>query len=438
MFTSIGMSTALLILGVALFIILVYRGVHTGVAALTGAALIALGTKEGILASLITTFAGGVGTFVVMMFWVFTASGLLAYVMQETGASESIGQKMVSWLGIDRAPIVLAVTTTLLLLAGVGTYVYIMAVLSASLMAAANLPRKIGLYACVGIAPAISFCLPVANVPNSLPTKFLGTSTFSAPLLGIATSIVGLVLFFIYLNYVVKKARKNGQGYDGPEVSVDVTAGKKDLPNFWLSIAPIVIVIVLAVVFQNVAKIDPTSSVALAQFCGAIFVIVTNWGRCKKIKFSKIFSRGCTDMWPFLVLAGCVMGFGLVCQKTTCFDYLIKAIFSVKLNPYVTVWISVALVAGLCSDGIAAMMMWLGMFGAQYAAMPNVNPGALHRLLVCTTQTYDSLPQSQSTAISISVFGLTHKEAYSGIFVTTVIIPTIFSLFCMACCIIFY
>jgi H+/gluconate symporter-like permease len=130
-------------------------------------------------------------------------------------------------------------------------------------------------------------------------------------------------------------------------------------------------------------------------------------------------------MWPFLVLAGCVMGFGLVTQQTASFGYLVEKIFSLQLNPYITALVSVAIVAGLCADGISAMMMWLGMFGAQYAAMPNVNPHALHRLLVCTTQTFDSLPHSQSTAISLSIFKLTHKEAYGGVFVTTVIIPTI-------------
>ncbi|HHV12016.1 MAG TPA: GntP family permease [Clostridiales bacterium] len=436
MFTSIGVSAALLVIGIVVFVLLCYKGVHTGIAALIGACIVGISTPDGLLSSIFTTFAGGVGTFVVQMFFVFTAAGLLGYVMQETGASESIGKKMTSLLGVDRAPYILAITTTILLIAGIGTYVFIVVVLSVSLMSAANLPRRIGLISCIGIAPAISFCLPLPNVPNSLPTAFLKTSTFSAPVLSICTGIVGIVLFFLYLHYTVKKARKNGEGYDGPEVAKAEEA--KDLPPFSTSMAAILVVVILALVFQNVFKIEPTWSTALAQFSGAVFVILTNIKRCKNIGFVKIFSQGSTGMWPFLLLAGCVMGFGLVTQQTASFDWLIQKIFSVQLNPYITACISVAFVAGLCADGISAMMMWLGMFGAQYAAMPDVNPHALHRLLVCTTQTFDSLPHSQSTAVSLSIFGLTHKEAYGGVFVTTVIIPTIFSLFALAGCIIFY
>ena len=99
--------------------------------------------------------------------------------------------------------------------------------------------------------------------------------------------------------------------------------------------------------------------------------------------------------------------------------------------------ISVAIIAGLCADGIAAMMVWLPMFGQPYLDM-GVNAGALRRLLLCTTQTFDSLPHAQSTAITLGVFGLTHKKAYWDMFVTTVIFPVIFSVFCCICCIIFY
>lgn len=165
--------------------------------------------------------------------------------------------------------------------------------------------------------------------------------------------------------------------------------------------------------------------------------MAVNSGRIKKMGFIKTISAGASGNWGFLVLAGCVMGFGLVVQESAAFQPIIDFVFSIEVNPYVMAMLSVMVVAALCADGITAMMMWLSIFGAQYAAMPGVDPNALHRLLVNTTQTFDSLPHSQSTAISLSVFGLTHKQAYGGVFVTTVIIPTIFSVFCCICCVIF-
>ena len=85
----------------------------------------------------------------------------------------------------------------------------------------------------------------------------------------------------------------------------------------------------------------------------------------------------------------------------------------------------------------SAMMVWLPMFGQTYLDM-GVNAGALRRLLLCTTQTFDSLPHAQSIANTLGVFGLTHKQAYKELFITTVIFPTIFSIFCCICCMIFY
>ena len=68
-----------------------------------------------------------------------------------------------------------------------------------------------------------------------------------------------------------------------------------------------------------------------------------------------------------------------------------------------------------------------------------VNAGALRRLLLCTTQTFDSLPHAQSIGQHPwECSALTHKQAYRDLFVTTVIFPAIFSVFCCICCMIFY
>jgi H+/gluconate symporter-like permease len=438
---SVAGSAILLLISIIIFIILCFKGVHTGIAAIIASIIMGFGTQDGVLVSIFSTFTGGVGTLVTTMFALFTASGLLGYLMQETGASMAIGQKFVKWLGVDRAPYILALTTTLLLIAGVGTYIFVMVVLAAALMEAANLPRRIGLISCLGIAPMISFCMPVPNVPNSLPSIFLNTSPFGAPGLSVVTGIVGLVLFFPYLRLLVKQARQKNLVYDGPRTNLSVQGNTSDLPSFSTSIAALLTVVVVAIILSNLpqeAGVDSVAAVALAQLAGSLVLVACNFQRCKgKIGFINILSKGATGMWPFLVLAGCVMGFGLVIQKASCFQTIIDWVFALKFNPYISAAISVAIVAGLCADGIAAMMMWLPIFGQQYLAQ-GVNPQALHRILVSTTQTFDSLPHSQATAISLSVFGLTHKEAYWDVFVTTVIIPVIFSTFCVIVSMIFF
>ena len=453
MFTNLAASSLFIILAIAVFIVLCLKNVHTGVAALIAAFIAAFGSTETLAVSMFTTFTGGVGSLVSLMFMVFTASGLFAYLMDSTGCALSVGKTMVKALGVDRAYLAITLTTVILLVAGVGTYMQVVVVLALPLMRAANLPRKVGMIAALGIAPSISFCMPVANVPGSLPNMFLGTTIYDAPLLSVATGLVGILLFFFWITHMVRKARRTGAGYDGDANVGEVDTDTSALPSFGASLVPLIVVIVAAILmaaikvpgpdgasvalFENVLGISSNAQVALAQLAGCIVLAIMQFSRCKQIGFTNIISRGAPSMWGFLVLAGCVYGFGQVVSKSAAIQPVQDWVLGLTLNPYITAMISVAVIAGLCADGISAMMVWLPMFGQQYLDM-GVNPGALRRLLLCTTQTFDSMPHAQSTAITLGVFGLTHKQAYWDMFVTTVIFPVIFSVFCCTCCIIFY
>ena len=328
------------------------------------------------------------------------------------------------------------------MLAGVGTFIFVVVVVAAPLMKSANLPRKVGMIAAHGIAPAINFCMPVPNVPGSLPNMFLGTSLYDAPVLSIVTGLLGIVMFVLYQLHLVKKARANGEGYDGPEVE-DLDLDKQDLPSFATSVIPLLAVVVSAIIFSRINYMNQTYQswstilVALAQFVGVIVLVALHFNRCKKVGFVRILSQGCTGMWGFLLLAGCVYGFGQVVTSCAAVTPIQNWVLGLNLNPYISAMLSVAVIAALCTDGISAMMVWLPMFGQTYLDM-GVNAGALRRLLLCTTQTFDSLPHAQSIANTLGVFGLTHKQAYKELFVTTVIFPTIFSIFCCICCMIFY
>ncbi len=452
MITNLWGSAFFVILAIVVFILLCFKNVHTGIAATVAAFIAAFGSTETLAVSMFSTFTGGVGSLVTMMFMVFTASGLFAYLMDVTGCAMSVGKTMVKWLGVDRSYLAITATTVILLVAGVGTYTMVVVVLAIPLMKAANLPRKVGMIAALGIAPAISFCMPIANVPASLPNIFLPTTIFDAPVLSVATGCVGIVLFFFWITHMVKKARKNGDGFDGAEDVGDVDTDTSSLPSFATSLIPLIVVIVAAIFmaafkvnvdgqsvafFEVVLGINSNAQVALAQLAGCIVLVALHFGRCKEVGFAKIVSQGAPSMWGFLVLAGCVFGFGQVVSKCAAFAPVQDWVMGLQFSPYISAMISVAIVAGLCTDGISAMMIWLPMFGQAYLDM-GVNAGALRRLLLCTTQTFDSLPHAQSTAITLGVYGLTHKQAYWDMFVTTVIFPTIFSIFCCICCIIFY
>ena len=159
MFTNVWISAIFVVLAIVVFIVLCMKNVHTGVAAIVAAIIAAFGSTESMAVSMFTTFTGGVGSLVSLMFAVFTASGLFAYLMDSTGCAMSVGKTMVKWLGVDRAYLAITLTTVILLVAGVGTYMQVIVVLAIPLMKAANLPRKVGMIAALGTAirsPTIS------------------------------------------------------------------------------------------------------------------------------------------------------------------------------------------------------------------------------------------------------------------------------------------
>ena len=67
------------------------------------------------------------------------------------------------------------------------------------------------------------------------------------------------------------------------------------------------------------------------------------------------------------------------------------------------------------------------MFGSTFANMPGVDVNNLHRIIVTTGTTFDSLPHASSVAGAFAAFELSYKEGYGKYFVTTVIIPVLYS-----------
>lgn len=447
MFTSVGASAAFLIIGLVVFILMCFKGYHTALAAFIGACIVAIGAADGWVSAIFTSFPTGVGTFIINNAMVFFSSGVFAFVMRETRTGESMANTIVGKMGAKYAPYAIFVVAALLQLAGINMYLFIVAPIVFSLMESADLPIGIGYAACIAAPPIVSFSMPgVTALPNVLPTTYLGTTLYAAPVLSLVCAIIGIVLCIIYMQYIINKARKNGQHYevstgDGNMQMANMEGGQFgeiEIPSFGKAILPVIEILVLAFVFQLGLGIPAMTTVCLAMWITTATVILLNWKAAKQITIKTILSRGWMDLAPFMVMAACVFGFGMVTQASACYQPLIDAFLAIDLNPYFTAWLSIALIAGLCADGIGGLIMWLSIFGGAYAANPAVDNGALHRILVSTSTTFDSLPHSAQVASGIAVFRTSYKDSYIHSFILTVCIPVIFSLAAVIMAIVFY
>lgn len=449
MFTSVGASATLLIVGLVVFIALCFAGWHTALAALLSSFIVALGCADGWISAMFTTFPAGVGTFVTNNVLTFGSAGVFTFVMRETKCGEAMAKKIVGWIGEKNAPFAIVIISALLQLAGIQTYLFIVAPLTFALIKAADLPVHVG-YASAMAAPCImGFTLPgVTSMPNILPTTFLGTNLYAAPVMSLVVAAVGIVFMVWYIQHIVAKARKNGEHYVEPgegksaAVSVDMSGGKYgqfDPPSFAKSIIPVFVVLIAAAVFQLGLGLSAKPAVCFALWVTIAVVVFMNWDVChKKITVRTILCKGFMELIPFMMTAACVYGFGTVTQASACFEPLKELIMSINVNPYLSAWLTIALMAGLCADGIGGLILWLGTFGQTYAEMPGVNVEALHRILVSTATTFDSLPHASTVASGMAVFKTSYKESYKHSFMLTVVNPVIFSLVAVAIAIIFY
>ena len=252
--SSVPVSAALLVIGIVLFVVMCYKGIHTAVSAIIASAIVALGSSTGFLDTITTTWSKGLGDFALQSGLAFISAGLFSYLMRETRSGEAIADKFIKIIGADHSPYIIAVTAAVLQLAGIQSYIFIVATMTFSLMKQANLPIYIGYAACIAVPPIITFTMPgVTAMPNVLPTTFLGTTTWAAPVLSLATAATGIVLMILYMQHLIKQARKNNIGYTTDaenEYGASKMFGDIELPAFWKSVLPIILVIVLAAVFQ--------------------------------------------------------------------------------------------------------------------------------------------------------------------------------------------
>ena len=455
--TNVAVAAVILVLGIVLFIVLCYIGMHTAVSALIASALVALTATDGFITTITSTWVSGIGQFATQNGLAFISASLFGYLMRETKSGEAVAMRMVRITGADHAPYIIAATAAILQLAGISSYMFIVSAMAFSLMKEANLPIYLGYAACVGVSPIVSFTLPgVTAMPNVLPTTYLGTTTWAAPGLSLATAAVGIALMIIYMQYLIKKARKNNEGYttdEADEYGASKLFGDIEMPSFWKAVLPIILVIVLTAVFQlglkpifgffgmQMENMSAMNALIFGMWITSAVVVLLNWHTViHQIKITRALSQGCTEMFPFIVMSGCVYGFGMVTQASACFQPLIDMIMNIHLNPYITCWLSVCLIAGLCADGVSGMVMWLSIFGSQYGVgnTLGVNPAAIHRIAVSAATTFDSLPHSPMLAQGMAVFKTNMKESYKYSFVLTVVFPVIFSFVAVLGAIIFY
>ena len=88
---------------------------------------------------------------------------------------------------------------------------------------------------------------------------------------------------------------------------------------------------------------------------------------------------------------------------------------------------AISVIAAITGSAAGGLQIFMSTFAEEYMAR-GVDPGELHRLVAMASGGFDSLPHCGAIVATLTITGLTYKEAYKDIFVVTVIIPIIATL----------
>ena len=146
----------------------------------------------------------------------------------------------------------------------------------------------------------------------------------------------------------------------------------------------------------------------------------------KNIK--SVLDEGVTNSFRPLLNSSAIVGYGSVIKSLAIFSVVQNFVFNISSNPIISEALSVNLICGLTASASGGLTITLDALAPTYLQMAsalNISPEILHRVASLACGGLDTLPHNGAVITTLAICGLTHKESYKDIFVTSVLIPII-------------
>lgn len=426
---SIICSFIAIIVALTFIVIMAFKGHSPLPAALVAAVLLSFFAGVSIQTALTVNFAQGAANMVQRMLVFHLACTLFGGLMERAKYAESIAYFLADHIPVKYAPITVVLASLLLGMGGMSIGVaIIMYPIGMILFSKAGYSRRVLAGACFGSYWTIACCSPfIPSGGNNLLQEMLGTGPDAGAIPGTAASVFMLLFLCVYTMRRAKSDQKKGIVFESDEeIPPDNPEERKKLPNVFLAVLPIIIVLI----GYNLLKL----SVAVDMFIASIWIILLNlkmvkgfdnwWGVVEEMIY-----RG---VMPTINQAA-VGGLGSLISATPFFSWLLAKLSTSTVNPYLVCFLSANVMAGLVGSGVSglgtlvpSMMPLIERYVAQ-----GYDIGVIHRMLSIGSVGLDSLPQNGSLIAAFTFMHTNHKESYRDTFVTCCVSPIVAG-FCIA------
>ncbi len=381
-------------------------------------------------------------------FPVFMLGAVFGKVIELAGYSKSIVSALIGLIGDKRAMLSIVLVCAVLTYGGVSLFVVVFAVypFAAEMFKQSEIPKRL----IPGTIALGSFTFTMDSLPGSpqiqniIPTSSFKTDAWAAPWMGVIGSVFILVLGLSYLEWRRMQAALKGEGYGAGHFNEPEPFAESHLPNPFLALVPLILVVVLNRVFTNAIRdyygvqykidipkhlltVDINTMAAIwavegALLVGILAVVVSAYKRVVA-KFAEGSKAAIGGSLLASLNTASEYGFGGVIASLPGFVVVsngLKHIPNTLVNEATTVT-ALAAITGSASGGMSIALAAMSETFIQAANASHIPLQVMHRVASMASGGLDTLPHNGAVITLLAVTGLTHRVAYRDIFALTLI-----------------
>lgn len=412
-----------LIVGLALLIYLVMRGVNIFIVVILCSSIVAITGNLNLYDALKFDYMSGFVGFFKNNFFIFLAGTVMGKMMEITNGAKSIARMIIKLLGKDKALISIPLACGILMYGGVSMFVVSFAVFPIALevFKAADIPRRfIPAALCFGCS---TFAMVVPGTPqiqNIIPTTYLGTDLMAGLVNGVLSCLAMFILGSILLFSMVNKEKKAGKHFVAK--SMDVFQDDVKLPNAFVSLIPLIICIVSINIRINGKTVVPVET---GVFLGAFIAYILLNKYQDNSKLLDHLSESCKTTIFAISNTCAVVGFGAVVKATSGFPSIVDMMINIPGPKILGAAIATTTIAGVCGSASGGLGIATPLLGPAFMAR-GISAAALHRTMSIASAALDSLPHNgYIVTVTNALCHETHKDAYVPVFWVTVFTPLV-------------
>lgn len=415
------------LVGVAAIIYLSLKEINIMVAAPLATAIVVIMNHMDLVTSLLgnepNQYMGALSTYILNYFAIFLLGSILAKLMEVSGATTSIADYILQKVGYEspyKVMVAIFFVSAILTYGGISLFVVMFAVLplARSLFKKMDLSwNLIQVPLWLGIATFTMTILPgTPAIQNVIPIQYLNTSLTAAAIPSILGSIGCIAFGLFYMKRCLNKSLAKGENYATYVTDTHDEFMQTELPKFLPSIAPLLLLIVLALSGSIFGNEFMKKNVIYMALLSAIILGLILFRKFTPDKI-KILNLGATgSIGPIFATASAV-AFGAVVMIAPGFKVFSDLILNIPGNPLISLTVLTSSMSAITGSSSGALGIVMPNF-ADYYLSKGVNPQMIHRVAAVASNILTIVPQSGVFLTFLTLTGLTHKNAFKETFIT--------------------